>query len=63
MTKIEIINGVTEKLLEQRGVLTEELAGINFNEPSFFEKRIMLQGEIANTDMQIMNMITSIPEK
>lgn len=53
MSKNEIINKIVDKLLKQREDLNYEIANLNCNEPSFFEKKSALEFAISNIDMQL----------
>ncbi len=53
MKKNEIINNVVTSLLSQRETLNLELSLINHNDPSYIEKRLTLENQLREIDIQI----------
>jgi len=59
MRKNEIINNLITDLMRQRNTLNSEICDINYNEPTFFEKKNIIEIMIRDIDMQLNNLIVS----
>lgn len=57
MNKNEIIEKIVIGMLAQRKTLIDELTELNFNETSFFERRLTLENAITQIDMKLDNLI------
>lgn len=53
MNKNTIIEKIVDKLLSQRSYLNDELANLNYNEPTANEKKMTIETAIINIDMQL----------
>ena len=53
MEKNKIIEKIVDKLLSQRAYLNDELANLNYNEPTANDKKMTLEVAINNIDMQL----------
>ena len=57
MSKNEIIKGITDQLLKQRKTLIYELCNLNYNEPSYVDKKFTIELRIGDLDMQVSNLV------
>jgi len=57
MIKNEIIKGITDQLLKQRETLIYELCNLNYNEPSYVDKKFTIELRIGDLDMQVSNLV------
>ncbi len=57
MTKNDVIDKVIKLLLEERKDFGYELRNINYNETQWMEKKITLEMQINNVDMNIQNRL------
>jgi len=53
MDKNTIIEKIVDRLLNQRSYLNDQIADLNYNEPTANEKKMALEMAINNIDMQL----------
>ncbi len=60
MNKNDVINKVITELMSQRSVLNREIAELNHNESSYMEKRMTLENQIRDIDMNVSNHVMNL---